>query len=664
MTDLSPYSARLQLEVALASGLLAQLLATSLPNAGVEGAAAFLQHRAAMANDAERFGQSVRERGPSEPESRHPLDRLIDAFALTELEAVLIVLAGLPEEHEGFATALRSLHPRNEPWMTAGLAARVLADESQREALRQVLISGRAVSHGILRLVGEAPLFEKSLCLTDHLWPVLHGVEAWPEEIELWPQRPTGGSGLRNWFARPATQRALTALARREPSAVLLSGASDEALLWRGLALAATAGRGAVGIVLRTPPDASRRQLIQVHAIARDCVPVLLLPEGDPNAAAIATAAGMPELPDTTIVCSRAGNVQWHTPRPLIPLSAEPLDVVERREVWEHMLPGLRPHAGLLAARFPMEPAHADLLARDLRTVAALDRRELGLEDVFQGMRARAGLQISAAIKLIKPQADWNDLVVPGARLEQLKEAVNRLRLQMRVLDEWGFLKSRTGSRGVRMLFSGAPGTGKTLSAEVMAHALNADLLVVDLSRVVSKWIGETEKNLSGVFDSAERAQAVLFFDEADALFGKRTEVSDAHDRYANLETAYLLQRLERFDGLAILATNLKQNIDGAFMRRLEFAIEFNEPDREQRQRLWRTHIPAAAPLAADVNLSELAALYPVTGGVVRNAAVSAAFLAATDGTDITRHHLVRAVRREYEKAGKAFPGVPAGMTA
>ena len=214
------------------------------------------------------------------------------------------------------------------------------------------------------------------------------------------------------------------------------------------------------------------------------------------------------------------------------------------------------------------------------------------------------------------------------------------------------------------MLFSGAPGTGKTLSAEVMAHALNADLLVVDLSRVVSKWIGETEKNLSGVFDSAERAQAVLFFDEADALFGKRTEVSDAHDRYANLETAYLLQRLERFDGLAILATNLKQNIDGAFMRRLEFAIEFNEPDREQRQRLWRTHIPAAAPLAADVNLSELAALYPVTGGVVRNAAVSAAFLAATDGTDITRHHLVRAVRREYEKAGKAFPGVPAGMTA
>jgi SpoVK/Ycf46/Vps4 family AAA+-type ATPase len=179
---------------------------------------------------------------------------------------------------------------------------------------------------------------------------------------------------------------------------------------------------------------------------------------------------------------------------------------------------------------------------------------------------------------------------------------------------------------------------------------------------VVSKWIGETEKNLANVFDSAERAQAVLFFDEADALFGKRTEVSDAHDRYANLETAYLLQRLERFEGLAILATNFKQNIDTAFTRRLEFAVDFDEPDREQRLRLWRTHIPPGAPLAADVNLYELAALYPVVGGFIRNAAVAAAFLAATDGSEITRHHLVRAVRREYEKAGRAFPGVPVGL--
>jgi SpoVK/Ycf46/Vps4 family AAA+-type ATPase len=323
--------------------------------------------------------------------------------------------------------------------------------------------------------------------------------------------------------------------------------------------------------------------------------------------------------------------------------------------MWEHLLPEMSEQATFLAARFPMEPATADHIATDLRALERVEHRRATLDDFLAGLRARAALHLAGAIKLVKPTASWDDLVVPAARLEQLREAVNRLQFQMRVLDEWGFLKARTGSRGVRMLFSGPPGTGKTLSAEVMAHALSVDLLVVDLSRVVSKWIGETEKNLSTVFDSAERAQAVLFFDEADALFGKRTEVTDAHDRYANLETAYLLQRLERFDGLAILATNLRQNMDSAFTRRLEFAIEFDEPDREQRHRLWRAHIPERAPLASDVNLFELAAMYPVTGGLVRN---------ATDGTDITRSHLLRAVRREYEKAGRAFPGVPMGLNA
>ena len=204
------------------------------------------------------------------------------------------------------------------------------------------------------------------------------------------------------------------------------------------------------------------------------------------------------------------------------------------------------------------------------------------------------------------------------------------------MLDDWGFLRDRPGARGVRMLFAGPPGTGKTLSAEVLAHDLSVDLLFVDISRVVSKWIGETEKNLASIFDAAERAQAVLFFDEADALFGKRTEVSDAHDRYANLETAYLLSRLERFEGLAILATNLRQNIDPAFMRRLEFVIDFEEPDRDERLTLWQVHVPRGAPLARDVDLRELAALYPVVGAFIRNAAVAAGFLAAGNGGQIT----------------------------
>jgi SpoVK/Ycf46/Vps4 family AAA+-type ATPase len=195
-----------------------------------------------------------------------------------------------------------------------------------------------------------------------------------------------------------------------------------------------------------------------------------------------------------------------------------------------------------------------------------------------------------------------------------------------------------------------------------MAAGLGVDLLVVDISRVVSKWIGETEKNLSAIFDAGERAQAVLLFDEADALFGKRTEVSDAHDRYANLETAYLLARLERFEGLAILSTNLRQNIDTAFLRRIEFVVAYEEPGVAEREALWRAHVPRAAPLAPDVRLDELSALYPVVGGFIRNAAVAAAFLAAAEGTLIQQRHLVRAIRREYEKSGRTFPGVPAGQ--
>jgi SpoVK/Ycf46/Vps4 family AAA+-type ATPase len=282
------------------------------------------------------------------------------------------------------------------------------------------------------------------------------------------------------------------------------------------------------------------------------------------------------------------------------------------------------------------------------------------LESVAEAVRARGEIELGAGMSLVHPAMAWTDLVLRADRLAQLHEAVDRLRHQGVVFDDWGFPDRRAGARGIRLLFAGPPGTGKSLAAEAMASALGVDLLIVDLSRLVSKWLGETEKNLARVFARAERAQAVLLFDEADALFARRTEVSDAHDRYANLETAYLLSRLERFDGLAILATNLKEHIDPAFLRRLEFVIDFDEPGVAERELLWRTHIPAGAPLAADVALAELAELYPIVGGLIRNASLAAGFLATADGGRITQNHLLHAVRREYEKAGRAFPGVPA----
>ena len=276
-------------------------------------------------------------------------------------------------------------------------------------------------------------------------------------------------------------------------------------------------------------------------------------------------------------------------------------------------------------------------------------------------MQAREDHLLPRGVRLVHPEACWQQLVLSPDRTLLLRESLDRLMHQGRVLEEWGFLERRPGARGVRMLFAGPPGTGKTLAAEVLAKTIGVDLLVVDISRLVSKWIGETEKNLSDVFDAAERSHAVRLFDEADALFGKRTDVSDAHDRYANLETAYLLARLERFDGLAILSTNLRNNIDSAFIRRLEFVVDFDEPSFEERTEIWRCHLPAAAPLASDVEITELASLYPIVGGLIRNASVAAGFTASAADSVITRTDLIRAIRREYEKSGRAFPGAPAG---
>jgi SpoVK/Ycf46/Vps4 family AAA+-type ATPase len=212
-------------------------------------------------------------------------------------------------------------------------------------------------------------------------------------------------------------------------------------------------------------------------------------------------------------------------------------------------------------------------------------------------------------------------------------------------------------------LFSGPPGTGKTLAAEVLAGELGLDLYAIDLSQVVSKFIGETEKNLARVFDAAESSNAVLFFDEADALFGARSEVRDAHDRYANIEVGYLLQRMETYSGLAVLATNLQRNIDDAFLRRMRFVIAFPLPDEDCRRRIWETTWPDDAP-AAGLDWTDLAARFDVSGATIRDAAVSAAFLAAADGRVATMTHVEEAMRREYTKLGRVPPELSRPMAS
>jgi SpoVK/Ycf46/Vps4 family AAA+-type ATPase len=221
------------------------------------------------------------------------------------------------------------------------------------------------------------------------------------------------------------------------------------------------------------------------------------------------------------------------------------------------------------------------------------------------------------------------------------------------VLEQWGFGRKHARRAGFTALFVGQPGTGKTMAAEVMAGELGLDLYRIDLSGVVSKYIGETEKNLERVFRAADQGDALLLFDEADALFGKRSEVRDAHDRYANVEVAYLLQRLEAYEGVAILTSNLRGNIDEAFMRRLDFVLEFPMPEEAERLAIWRRALPSEAPLGTDVDLEFLSRKFKLAGGHIRNIALAAAFFAAADGGPIAMRHLVRGTRREHQKLGK-----------
>lgn len=273
--------------------------------------------------------------------------------------------------------------------------------------------------------------------------------------------------------------------------------------------------------------------------------------------------------------------------------------------------------------------------------------------DLYAGAQAHANLQLGTLARRIVPRFGWDDLILPPEQLTQLKEMSARLRFSHVVQDEWGFGDAMPNSAGISALFAGDSGTGKTLSAEVIAKDLGLVMYKIDLSAVVSKYIGETEKNLNTIFTTAQSSNAILFFDEADALFGKRSEVKDARDRYANIEIAYLLQQIESYDGVVIMATNFRQNLDDAFTRRLDFLVDFPFPDVVYRKRLWEAHFPPRTPMADDVDFGEVAERYRLAGGNIRNVALAAAYLAAANGQVVTREHIRSAVRREHQKMGR-----------
>lgn len=336
-------------------------------------------------------------------------------------------------------------------------------------------------------------------------------------------------------------------------------------------------------------------------------------------------------------------------------------DVPLREAAWKQSLQGVMPdHRSewnrQLASQFRLTPGqirHAAAFARN--KLAMHGSRAMTLADLYEACRSQSHHKLGELAVKRDPHYSWDDIVLPEDKIAQLREICGQVKHRYKVFDEWGFDRKLSYGKGLSVLFTGPPGTGKTMAAEVLAHELQLDLYKVDLSGVVSKYIGETEKNLSRIFNEAETSNAILFFDEADALFGKRTEVSDAHDRYANIETSYLLQKMEAYEGVVILATNLRENMDEAFTRRIRFVVDFPFPDAASRLDIWKKHFPDEAPTEDDLDYAFLAKAFALAGGNIKNIALNAAFFAAADGQAICMDHVMRGAKREFEKIGKTW---------
>lgn len=343
-----------------------------------------------------------------------------------------------------------------------------------------------------------------------------------------------------------------------------------------------------------------------------------------------------------------------------VELHLETPDIGQRISLWENCLReypcAYDASLDTLATKFALNPGQIAAAAREAERLARWENAEyLNDEILHRACRAQLSHSLGKKASRVNASYTWEDLILPTEQKRQLQNACAQVEYRHQVYDRWGFGKKVAYGRGVSMLFSGPPGTGKTMAAQVIASRLRLELYKVDLSGVMSKYVGETEKQLGAVFEEVKKSQSILFFDEADALFGKRSETKDAHDRYANVQTSYLLQKIEEYDGIVILASNFLQNFDEAFKRRIKFIVEFTLPDRERREEIWRSVMPPELPRDEDIDFDFLSRSFELSGSSIKNIVVSAAFLAAGDHTTLGMVHLLLAVQAEQNKTGKTM---------
>lgn len=583
-----------------------------------------------------------------------PLDELTDGLGLSPFERATLLLACGPDlvgavarelaEPAGgprlnFASALEVLPGAHWDALTHGAPLRrwqLLRLAEPDAVLTSPLVPDERVVH---HLVGVATLDEQ-LELASHpldvpplLTPSHARVVA--DVVSRW----NGGSTVVLRGPQPRSTRALAA------------AACAAAGLWPRLLGANALATDAAGVAT------TLRRLVRETVIGRVAWVLDVDEASAPTAAELGRLLVGSQAPILLVSSTRPGGVA---------LDALGLPVVE--------VPRLGPGERRAALTAALARAGADAASDDDELDAAAGLFDLALPDIdaaaadvadgadlWTACRRRPRADVGALARVRTARTGWDGLVLPERELEQLRALASTVRLRARVLDDWGFGDRTDRGRGTTALFTGESGTGKTYAAEVIAHDLGLDLVHVDLSQVVDKYLGETEKRLARLFDAAEDGGMVLLFDEADALFGKRSEVKDSHDRYANVEVGYLLQRLEAFGGLAILTTNARSALDPAFTRRLAVIVDFPYPDRVARERMWDLSLPAALP-RADVSLARLADA-DLSGGAIAAASLQAAYLAAADGGVVTMEHLGRAVRWELAKTGRVAVAHGLGRT-
>ncbi len=600
--------------------------------------------------------QAVERAADTAERAGHPLRlrQLQRSFGLHQLDIEALLIALAPDIDPRFEQLYGYLNDDvTRRRASVGLALSLCGVPAATAAARSRFAADSPLVHGRLMIVDDPdrPLLSRALRVPDRVAAHLLGDDRPDPTLTdvLAPLPPAVSTGSAETLVRGLTNGVGLVYLRERPGA----GAA-------ALACAATrsVGRHPFVVELRWLADQAHAPDLVAVAVreARLTGSVLVGASAD---ALVEHTDVLRALAGSAATVVLTGTVAWDplwsvTPPLLIEVRTPTAE--QRSALWRQCLDGqlapeLDPDAA--TAQFVLSPEQVAQAACFARLQADARGGPVTEADLGQGARAQNTSGLARLARRIEPAVSWEDLVLPEPTTAQLREIAVRARHRTRVLDEWNMRPGGGRGRGVTALFAGDSGTGKTMSAEVIAADLDLDLYAVDLSGVIDKYVGETEKNLERIFTEAAGVNAVLLFDEADAIFGKRSEVRDAHDRYANIESAYLLQRMESFDGLAILATNLRANLDDALTRRLDLIVDFPMPDAILRRGLWHRCLGRHIPRAANLDLDFCAGAFELSGGNIRSAVVSAAYLAAKDDRAVRTADLVAGVYQEYRKLGR-----------